>query len=58
MLLDSRVIQYDGVDYLTTISHLRLVWSENGIDFKEDPDYSSLLEKVNTKSYGIEDCRI
>jgi predicted GH43/DUF377 family glycosyl hydrolase len=35
--------------------HLRLVWSDNGVDFKEDPGYSSLLER-NTESYGIEDC--
>ncbi|MFQ3173133.1 MAG: putative GH43/DUF377 family glycosyl hydrolase [Flavobacterium sp.] len=55
---DSRVIQYDGVDYLTTISHLRLVWSDNGIDFKEDPDYSSLFGEGDYESYGIEDCRV
>ena len=55
---DSRVIQYDGVDYLTTISHLRLVWSDNGVDFKEDPAYSSLFGEGEYESYGIEDCRV
>lgn len=55
---DSRVIQYDGIDYLTTISHLRLVWSDNGIDFKEDPNFSSLFGQGEYETYGIEDCRV
>lgn len=55
---DSRVIQYDGVDYLTTISHLRLVCSTDGINFKQDPDYPSLFGEGNYESYGIEDCRV
>ena len=32
---DPRVYRYDGVDYLTTISHLRPVCSEDGIHFRE-----------------------
>uniref|UniRef100_UPI004048084D hypothetical protein n=1 Tax=Mariniflexile sp. TaxID=1979402 RepID=UPI004048084D len=31
---DARVISYDGRDYLTTISHLSLLFSDDGITFK------------------------
>ena len=36
---DPRVIGYDGKDYLTTMSHLRLVASSDGIHFAEDQFY-------------------
>ena len=36
---DPRVINYDGKDFLTTMSHLRLVASDDGIHFREDPSY-------------------
>ena len=44
---DSRVIQYDRVDYLTTISHLRLLNSTDGIHFKDDHEYTSLFGEGN-----------
>ncbi len=55
---DSRVINYDGTDYLTTISHLRLVCSVDGINFEEAADYPSLFGEGEYESYGIEDCRV
>ncbi len=55
---DARVINYDGIDYLTTISHLRLLFSEDGIKFSESTDYSSLFGTGEYESYGIEDCRV
>ncbi|RAJ26414.1 putative GH43/DUF377 family glycosyl hydrolase [Gelidibacter algens] len=55
---DARVITYDGVDYLTTISHLRLVSSTDGIHFSEDESYPSLFGEGAYESYGIEDCRV
>lgn len=55
---DSRVINYDGVDYLTTISHLRLVWSTDTVNFIEDNDYPSLFGEGAYECYGIEDCRV
>jgi predicted GH43/DUF377 family glycosyl hydrolase len=55
---DSRIIQYDGVDYLTTISHLRLLNSTDGIHFIDDPDCTSLFGEGEYESYGIEDCRV
>jgi predicted GH43/DUF377 family glycosyl hydrolase len=55
---DARVITYDGVDYLTTISHLRLVSSTDGTHFSEDESYPSLFGEGAYESYGIEDCRV
>ncbi|MGM8363566.1 hypothetical protein ACSV4D_16755 [Flavobacterium sp. ARAG 55.4] len=34
---DPRVIQYKEVDYLTTLSHLRLLYSDDGIHFRNLP---------------------
>ena len=36
---DPRVIQYDGRDFLTTMSHFRLVSSRDGVHFDEEPNY-------------------
>ncbi|GHU68560.1 glycosidase [Bacteroidia bacterium] len=55
---DPRVIQYKGQNYLTTLSYLRLVFSDNGIDFYEDPDYPPIFGKGELESFGIEDCRV
>ena len=57
-LSDPRVISYQGQDYLTTISHLRLVCSEDGIHFHEPEGYPLLTGKGIHESYGIEDCRV
>ena len=55
---DPRVLRYDGTDYLTTLSHLRLVSSEGGIHFKEDSTRPSLIGRGELESYGMEDCRV
>jgi predicted GH43/DUF377 family glycosyl hydrolase len=55
---DARVFNYKGLDYLTTISHLRLLSSEDGIQFKEDPLYPPIFGKGSLERYGIEDCRV
>jgi predicted GH43/DUF377 family glycosyl hydrolase len=57
-LADPRVIGYDGKDYLTTMSHFRLVASGDGISFAEDPSYPSMFGQGELESYGIEDCRV
>jgi predicted GH43/DUF377 family glycosyl hydrolase len=57
-LSDPRVISYAGQDYLTTMSHLRLVASDDGIHFREPPATSPLLGQGDLESYGIEDCRV
>ena len=55
---DARVINYEGTDYLTTISHLRILFSEDGVTFSEDANYPPLFGEGDYESYGIEDCRV
>jgi len=57
-LSDPRVIRYKGQDYLTTLSHLRLVCSDNGTDFYEPEGYPVLFGEGEQEAYGIEDCRV
>src|SRR5579871_3396973 len=42
-LSDPRVISFDGQDYLTTLSHLRLLWSVDGIHFTEPEDIKPFM---------------
>lgn len=53
---DPRVINYRGLDYLTTISYLRLFSSDDGINFKPEP--LELHGKGYAERFGIEDCRV
>ncbi|MNW88121.1 Beta-1,4-mannooligosaccharide phosphorylase [compost metagenome] len=53
---DPRVITYRGLDYLTTISHLRLFSSDDGINF--EPELVALHGKGYAERFGIEDCRV
>ena len=55
---DARVINYKGVDYLTTLSHLRLLCSDNGVRFYEPEGYKSLVGEGILQAFGIEDCRV
>jgi beta-1,2-mannobiose phosphorylase / 1,2-beta-oligomannan phosphorylase len=55
---DPRVIRYKGTDYLTTLSHFRLVWSDDGKVFHESSQYGPIYGKDALESYGIEDCRV
>lgn len=55
---DARVINYKGVDYLTTLSHLRLLCSEDGIAFYEPENYPPLFGEGILETFGIEDCRV
>jgi len=55
---DARVFNYQGLDYLTTVSHLRLLSSTDGINFSEDENYPGLFGKGRLERYGIEDCRV
>src|ERR1700753_3575726 len=36
---DARVVNYKGLDYLTTISHLRLLCSDDGVRFYQPEGY-------------------
>lgn len=55
---DARVISYKGADYLTTLSHLRLLCSEDGISFYEPEGYQILQGEGDQQAFGIEDCRV
>lgn len=55
---DPRVINYQGADYLTTLSHLRLFCSNDGIHFHEPEGYPALHGNGPFESFGIEDCRV
>lgn len=57
-LADPRVISYAGQDYLTTMSHLRLVSSTDGVRFSEPAGTSPLFGQGELEGYGIEDCRV
>jgi len=54
---DPREIKYDGVGYLTTLSHLRLLCSTDGIHFT-DPGLPALRGMGRNETLGIEDCRV
>ncbi|MET4082251.1 putative GH43/DUF377 family glycosyl hydrolase [Pedobacter sp. UYP30] len=56
--LDPRIINYKGSDYLTTLSHLRLVCSDDGIHFYQPDGYPLLQGQGANESFGIEDCRV
>ena len=55
---DARVIRYKGIDYLTTLSHLRLLCSDDGKSFYEPENYPLLTGQGLQETFGIEDCRV
>lgn len=54
---DPRGFDYQGRSYLTTLSHLRLAWSEDGIHFEVEPR-PALCGGGPYESFGVEDCRV
>jgi predicted GH43/DUF377 family glycosyl hydrolase len=56
-LNDTRVFSYDGAMYLTTLSHLRLATSADGVRFTCDE--KPLVEGTGPlETFGVEDCRV
>jgi predicted GH43/DUF377 family glycosyl hydrolase len=55
---DARVIRYKGDDYLTTLSHLRLLCSDDGVKFYEPEGYPKLFGTGPLQTFGVEDCRV
>jgi beta-1,2-mannobiose phosphorylase / 1,2-beta-oligomannan phosphorylase len=54
---DPRGFTYDGRDYLTTLSHLRLAWSDDGEHFQVEAEPCGVgLGKLET--FGLEDARV
>ena len=54
---EPRSFSHKGRLYLTTLSHLRLASSEDGINFQVE-EVPTLLGKGKLEAYGIEDCRV
>jgi predicted GH43/DUF377 family glycosyl hydrolase len=54
---DPRLFTYEGVTYLTTLSHLRLAWSEDGVHFTTEP-HPALVGQGLYETFGLEDCRV
>ena len=54
---DPRIFRYDGEILLTTLSHLRLASSRDGIHF-EAAATPTLTGQGALETYGIEDCRV
>lgn len=57
-LSDPRVINYKGDDFLTTLSYLRPMCSDDGIHFYEPDGYDSIFGEGKQETFGIEDCRV
>ena len=54
---DTRGYFYKGVDYLTSISHLRLARSVDGVNFTVD-EIPFIYPTLNCECFGVEDARI
>ncbi len=54
---DPRVFQYKGETYLTTLSHLRLAGSDDGVHFVAEQT-PTLVGQGKFESFGIEDSRV
>jgi predicted GH43/DUF377 family glycosyl hydrolase len=57
ILKDACVIVYKGQEYLTTMSHIRLARSKDGINFNVD-DKPFIYPANETERYGVEDARV
>jgi beta-1,2-mannobiose phosphorylase / 1,2-beta-oligomannan phosphorylase len=55
---DPRIITYKTREYLTTLSHLRLMCSDDGVTFYEPEGYEPIFGVGPLEAYGIEDCRV
>lgn len=54
---DARVFTHQRKAYLTTLSHLRLAWSDDGENFTVDPQ-PTLIGAGPFETFGIEDARV
>jgi predicted GH43/DUF377 family glycosyl hydrolase len=56
-LKDTRGVAYEGRDYLSTTSHIRIAWSRDGLHFTVD-EKPFIFPVDETEAYGIEDARV
>lgn len=58
-LSDSRLVKFRQKTYLSTISHLRLVCSKDGLQFEQPEDIPNIINGLGKlETFGIEDCRV
>lgn len=58
-LSDARLVKYKNITYLSTISHLRLMCSDDGVLFREPSDRPAVIYGHGAlETFGIEDCRV
>ncbi|MEI6412284.1 MAG: glycoside hydrolase family 130 protein [Bacteroidota bacterium] len=58
-LADARMVGYKNKTYLSTISHLRLVCSDDGVNFYEPNDFpTKIFGQGALETFGIEDSRV
>jgi beta-1,2-mannobiose phosphorylase / 1,2-beta-oligomannan phosphorylase len=58
-LTDPRLVGYKGTNYLSTLSHLRLLCSDDGVRFYEPIDFpTKIFGEGPLETFGIEDCRV
>ena len=55
---DPRIVIYNGKYYLTTLSHLRLICSEDQVNFEEPQGSLPIMGVGSQETFGIEDCRV
>jgi len=56
-LKDTRGVVYRGQDYLSTMSHIRLARSRDGVHFEVEPE-PFLFPADETERFGVEDARV
>jgi len=56
-LKDTRGVVYKGQDYLSTMSHIRIARSRDGIHFTVDEE-PFIFPSVEAEMYGVEDARV
>jgi len=54
---DPRAFSHNGRPYLTTLSHLRLAWSDDGVHFQAD-EKPTLMGLGDLEGFGMEDARV
>ncbi|HRJ71983.1 MAG TPA: glycoside hydrolase family 130 protein [Terrimicrobiaceae bacterium] len=57
-LSDPREIRHKGRAFLSTLSHLRLLQSTDGVHFAETGEHPPLHGEGRAEAFGIEDCRV
>jgi beta-1,2-mannobiose phosphorylase / 1,2-beta-oligomannan phosphorylase len=57
-LHDPRMIHYKGKAYPATLSHMRLMCSDDGKEFSAPKEFKHIFGHGELEAFGIEDCRV